>query len=204
MRLLSFEMTPFAENCYLIEDGGEAIVVDPGECTPELLDAIGGAALVAIVNTHCHIDHVGGNAELKERTGAPLLCPEGEVPLLRAVAQQGRMFGIEVPPSPDPDRFLAAGDRLAAGAITLDVRSAPGHSPDHMILVGPGFVIGGDVLFQGSIGRTDLPGGDMRTLLHSIKTQMFTLPDETIVYCGHGPATTIGAERATNPFLQGL
>lgn len=204
MELLSFEMTPFVENCYVLKDGGEALIIDPGDCTDELLDAIAGVTVVAIVNTHCHIDHVGGNAALKARTGAPFLCPQGELPLLRAVPQQGLMFGIQVPPSPDPDRFLAAGDRLTVGAVTLDVRSAPGHSPDHMILVGSGFVIGGDVLFQGSVGRTDLPGGDMATLLRSIKTQLLTLPDETIVYCGHGPATTIGAERATNPFLQGL
>jgi glyoxylase-like metal-dependent hydrolase (beta-lactamase superfamily II) len=197
-------MTPFMENCYVLKEGGEALVIDPGECTEELLAALGDVSVKMIINTHCHIDHVGGNAGVKAHTGAPLLCPEGEVPMLRAVPQQGLMFGIQVPPSPEPDQFIAGGDTVTVGGASLRVRSAPGHSPDHVVLVGDGFVIGGDVLFEGSIGRTDLPGGNMQTLLRSIQTQLLTLPDETIVYSGHGPATTIGAERATNPFLQGL
>lgn len=196
-------MTPFMENCYVIEDAGKAIVIDPGECNEQLLSAIKSLDVTRIINTHCHIDHVGGNAGVKEATGAPLSCPEGEVVLLQNIEQQGSMFGMQVPPSPDPDSFIQAGDVVEVGGVRLDVRSAPGHSPDHIVLVGDGFVIGGDVLFQGSIGRTDLPGGNYETLIHSIKTQMLTLPDETVVYSGHGPETTIGVERATNPFLQG-
>jgi glyoxylase-like metal-dependent hydrolase (beta-lactamase superfamily II) len=106
-----------------------------------------------------------------------------------------------VPPSPEPDRLIEEGETITIGSVDLKVVHTPGHAPGHVVLVGDGFVFGGDVLFQGSIGRTDLPGGSFDQLIQSIKTKMLTLPDETIVYCGHGPATTIGAERAGNPFL---
>jgi len=203
MELLSFELTPFITNCYIVRDAGEALVIDPGEVTPELLRALDGYTVKTIVNTHCHCDHCGGNAELLKITGAELVCHPDEVPLLRALPQQGMMFGVPYDPSPDPDRFIRHGDTVSVGDITFGVREAPGHSPGHIILVGDGFVISGDVLFAGSIGRTDLPGGNHSQLINSIKTQLFTLPDDTVVYNGHGPETTIGIERQTNPFLVG-
>lgn len=204
MDILTFVVTPFAENCYVLKDEGEAVVIDPGECTPELLDALTGIQVKQIINTHCHIDHVGGNKGVKDKTGAPLLIPEGELALLQSVPQQGAMFGVQVPPSPDPDGYIKEGNTVTVGSQQLKIFSAPGHSPDHMILVGDGFTFSGDVLFYGSIGRTDLPGGSYEQLMQSIKTRMLTLPDETVVYSGHGPHTTIGNERATNPFLQNL
>ena len=204
MDIQCIPMTPFVTNCYVLREGGEAIVVDAGDVTDELLEAIEGHRVTAIVNTHCHIDHCGGNAELVRQTGAPLMLPEGELPLLHAMGQQGMMFGTTVEQSPDPDRYIQDGDQLTVGETTLDVIGAPGHSPDHVVLLGDGFVIGGDVLFMGSIGRVDLPGGSGPVLLESIRTKLLTLPDETVVYSGHGPETTIGAERATNPFLAGL
>jgi glyoxylase-like metal-dependent hydrolase (beta-lactamase superfamily II) len=197
-------MTPFVTNCYVVRDGESALVVDPGDVTQELLDAIDGYTVKTVVNTHCHCDHCGGNAGILERTGAELVCHQAELPLLRSLVQQGMMFGVPFTPSPEPDRFLTEGDTVEVGDIKLEVRFAPGHSPGHLILVGNDFVLGGDVLFAGSIGRTDLPGGSHEQLLESIRTKMLTLPDETVVYSGHGPATTIGAERRTNPFLVGL
>jgi hydroxyacylglutathione hydrolase len=204
MEILSFEMTPFAMNGYVIRADGEALVVDPGEADPRLLAAIDGYSVKAIVNTHCHCDHCGGNAELVARTGARLLCHRAELPLLQNIEGQGQMFGVKVPPSPEPDAFLDEGDTLTVGSATLHVRHAPGHSPGHIVLVGDGFVVAGDVLFSGSIGRTDLPGGSYPQLLESIRTKLLPLPEDTLVYCGHGPATTIGAEKASNPFLLGL
>lgn len=203
MDILCFPMTPFVTNCYVVRDGGEALVIDPGEVTPELLDAIEGYTVKTVVNTHCHCDHCGGNAEILEKTGAELVCHEDELGWLRALPQQGQMFGVPFDPSPDPNRFIKEGDTVRVGNLSFGVREAPGHSPGHVVLVGDGAVIGGDVLFQGSIGRTDLPGGSYPQLIESIKTKLMTLPDDTIVYSGHGPETTIGAERRSNPFLVG-
>ena len=204
MEILTFVTTPFMENCFVIKDGDEAMVVDPGEATSELLDALDGSTVRTLVNTHAHIDHVGGNAAIIERTGAELVCHRDCVDLLKNVAAQGQMFGIQVSASPEPDRFLDEGDALMVGSVTMKVVNAPGHAPGHIALVGDGFIIGGDVLFAGSIGRTDLPGGDFDQLMDSIREKFLTLPDDTVVYCGHGPSTTIGMERKTNPFLVSL
>ncbi len=204
MEILALPMTPFATNCFVVRSGSQALVVDPGEGLRELFDLIEGYTVKTVVNTHCHCDHCGGNAEVIRRTGAQLACHEAELPLLHTLTQQGLMFGVRFPASPEPDRFLDEGDTVSVGDVNLGVRYTPGHSPGHIALVGDGFVISGDVLFAGSIGRVDLPGGDGRQLLGSIKTKLLTLPDETIVYCGHGPATTIGEERRSNPFLAGL
>lgn len=204
MEILSFEVTPFIVNCFVLKDGGEAVIIDPGDVTPRMLDAVADCRVRAIVNTHCHCDHCGGNAMLKEETRADLLIHKDEVPLLEAMEMQGQMFGVPVIPSPAPDGFLSEGDVVQAGNVSLKVLHTPGHSPGHIVLVGDGFVFGGDVLFAGSIGRTDLPGGSLGQLMESIKTKMLTLPDDTVVYCGHGPETTIGVERTSNPFLTNL
>ncbi len=204
MEIKTFVMTPFAMNCYVIKDGGEAIVIDPGEATRELKAFVADDKVTMIFNTHCHIDHSGGNAGMVAATGAPLVCHRDDLPLLRALTQQGMMFGVACEASPEPDQFIEEGDVVKVGNVELKILHTPGHAPGHVVLVGDGFVIGGDVLFNGSIGRTDLPGGDYDQLIDSIQTKLMPLPDETIVYCGHGPATTIGRERATNPFLRGL
>ncbi|HNY86537.1 MAG TPA: MBL fold metallo-hydrolase [Candidatus Hydrogenedentes bacterium] len=201
MKIKRHELTPFVMNCYVLEDDGEAVVVDPGEASPRLLNDLAALRVKMIINTHCHCDHAGGNAGVKAATGAPLACHADDLPLLEAIEQQGVMFGVHFPPSPPPDTLLKAGDTIVVGSQRLEVRHAPGHSPGHVVLVGDGFVLAGDVLFAGSIGRTDLPGGNYGQLLQSIRTELMTLPDDTVVYSGHGPDTTIGVERRTNPFL---
>ena len=204
MQVLTFECTPFVENCYILEDEGEAIVIDPGEVTPRMRLTLGGLKVKMVFNTHCHIDHSGGNAEMVRLTRAPLVCHAADLPLLRALPQQARLFGVEAEESPDPDNFVEEGDEILVGRVTMKVLHTPGHAPGHVSLLGDGFVFSGDVLFSGSIGRTDLPGGDYEQLLQSIKKHLLPLPDKTVVYCGHGPATTIGQERKSNPFLKGL
>ncbi len=201
MEILSFVMTPFSENCYVILDGGEAMVIDPGEPAEELFKALEGYKVTTLVNTHAHIDHVGGNAAVKQRTNAEFVCHADAAEMLPSVPAQGRMFGIAVAPSPAPDRLIAEGDTLKVGEVELRIVDVPGHAPGHIALIGDGFVIGGDVLFAGSIGRTDLPGGDFEQLMESIRTRLLVLPDDTVVLSGHGPATTIGNERNTNPFI---
>ena len=204
MEIQSFVLTPFQTNCYVLKKGAEALIIDPGEPSPLITDSVDGLTVTAIVNTHGHADHCAGNAAAKEATGARLLCHEGDLPLIRGVQQQAAMFGWQCDPSPQPDGFLDEGDTVTVGGEELRVILTPGHSPGHIALVGDGFVIGGDVLFAGSIGRTDLPGGSYPQLMETIRTQFLTLPDETVVYSGHGPATTIGEERKSNPFLVSL
>lgn len=204
MEIINLVTTPFGENCIVIRDGGEALVIDPGEATQEVLDAIDGYTVKTLVNTHAHIDHVGGNAKIIEVTGAKLACHRDCSEMLQNVSTQGQMFGMQVENSPAPDRFLEEGDSVTVGSVELKVVYVPGHAPGHIALVGDGFVIVGDVLFAGSIGRTDLPGGDYDVLMASIKNHLLTLPDETVVYSGHGPSTTIGTERSTNPFILSL
>ena len=188
-------------NCYVLSEGDEALVLDPGEASPELLGYLAPFKVRMVVDTHGHCDHCGGNAGVVAATGAPLAIHRADLPLLQSLEQQGRMFGVPFPASPAPDVFLEAGQILKLGETALQVRHAPGHSPGHIVLATAGMAFVGDVLFEGSIGRTDLPGGDYGQLIHSIRTQLLTLPDDTVVYSGHGPATTIGAERAGNPFL---
>jgi hydroxyacylglutathione hydrolase len=201
MQIEMFTVTPFFENCYVLKHGGETMVVDPGEAAPELKAAVKGEKVTMIFNTHCHCDHSGGNAEMMKLTGAPLVCHEADLPLLRALPQQGMLFGVPVAASPDPDRFVEEGDVIELGGASLKVLHTPGHAPGHVVLVGDGFVIAGDTLFAGSIGRTDLPGGNYQQLITAIREKLMTLPDETVVYSGHGPTTTIGEERRNNPFL---
>ena len=201
MQIQMFTVTPFYENCYVLTHGGETMVIDPGEAAPELKAAIAGQNVTMIFNTHCHCDHSGGNAELMKLTGAPLVAHEADLPLLRSISQQGMLFGVPVPASPDPDRFINEGDTVELGGAQLKVFHTPGHAPGHVVLVGHGFVIAGDTLFAASIGRTDLPGGNYNQLIRAIKEKLLVLPDDTVVYSGHGPATTIGEERRTNPFL---
>ena len=204
MTISTFQVTPFAANCFVIADEGEALVIDPGEVTEDLARCLREYRVETVVNTHGHCDHCGGNAQVLADTGARLVIHEQDLPLLRSIQQQGAMFGAPCPASPEPDGFLQDGDVITAGPLELEVRFAPGHSPGHVVLVGDGLVFTGDVLFAGSIGRTDLTGGNHQQLLESIRSTLLSLPDETQVYSGHGPVTTIGAERRGNPFLVGL
>jgi hydroxyacylglutathione hydrolase len=199
----------FAENCYLIvdEQAKQCAVVDPGEEAGLILHKIEetGSTLVGIWLTHAHLDHVVGVARVAEDTGVPVWLHPGDRPLYDAVPQQAGAFGLAPPPDlPAPNREMVHGEQLTVGQLRFEIRHAPGHSPGSVCLIGHGVAFSGDVLFAGSIGRTDLPGGDFETLISSIERELLSLPDETIVYSGHGPETTIGRERRTNPFLTGV
>jgi hydroxyacylglutathione hydrolase len=198
----------FAENCYLVadRDAGEVVLVDPGEEADLFLARIQSEQLrlSAIWLTHAHLDHVLGVAEIKERTGAPVWLHPADRPLYDHVpAQALTLAGMDVPAPPPPDHAIVPGQALTVGSCTFEVRYVPGHSPGSVAFVGHGVAFVGDAVFAGSVGRVDLPGGDGPTLIRSIREQILTLPDETVLYSGHGPATTVGRERATNPFLTG-
>ena len=205
LQVISIPNGVFQENCYLLREAGrpDGVIVDPGEEAERFLREAEARKLTitGIWLTHAHIDHIMGVDALRRATGAPIYLHPDDRPMYDGLVQQGRVFGIDVTAAPPPDRTLHHGQRLTLGTTTIEVRHVPGHSLGHVVFVGPGLVLGGDVLFQGSIGRTDLIGGDLPTLLAGIREQLFSLPDETIVYPGHGPTTTIGRERATNPFL---
>ncbi len=207
MRIVQIPNGAFVENCYLVIDeaAGECAIVDPGEEAGLILHKIeqAGARPVAIWITHAHVDHVLGVPRVRAATGAPVIVHPADRPLYDRVAQQAAAFGLRAEPLPPPDQDWSHGAVTRVGALTFTARHTPGHSPGSVSLVGEGVVFGGDVLFQGSIGRTDLPGGDYQTLIDSIERELLVLPDSTIVYSGHGPQTTIGAERRTNPFLTG-
>lgn len=197
----------FAQNGYIVGDqeSKEAVIVDPGQ-EPELFLrrlATEGFALRGIWITHAHVDHVLGVKRVAEATGAPVYLHPADLGLYSQAEEQAAWFGLQADSPPAPDRELAEGDVLPVGSTQFEVRHVPGHSPGSVVFVGPGFVLVGDVLFAGSVGRTDLPGGDGELLLASIQEKLLTLPDDTVVYPGHGPETTIGRERLSNPFLTG-
>jgi len=195
------------ENAYLVWSGGQrkAVAIDPGEGAAEMLKAVEaeGLTLEAVLLTHAHFDHIEGVGEIVRQTDAPVYLHPDARPFYDHAPQQAAMFGMWVETPPPPSHTLAHGQQLELGGARFQVREAPGHAPGHVILyveeAGVAFV--GDVVFQGSIGRTDLPGGDFQLLMRSIREQVLTLPDETVLYPGHGPETTVGHERATNPFL---
>lgn len=205
MMLARLVVGPLQVNCFILADEKtrEAVVIDPGDDGDAILKIIRdkGLAVRYIVNTHAHFDHVGANETLKKSTGAQLLMHEDEAPVLATIGSQSQSFGMGSVSSPPPDRLLKHGDVVTAGEISLKVLHTPGHTPGGISLLEEGLVLTGDTLFAGSIGRTDFPGGDLLTLIRSIKTQLMTLPDDTKVFPGHGPASTIGDERKENPFL---
>ncbi len=205
MVLIRLVVGPLQVNCYILADQKtkEAVVIDPGDDADDILKIIRekGFTVKSIVNTHAHFDHVGANKALKDATGAELLLHEADAPVLAMASRQSRSFGLNPVVSPPADRYLKHGDVVTAGEVSLKVLHTPGHSPGGISLLEQGIVFTGDSLFAGSIGRTDLPGGDLLTLLRSIKSNLMVLPDETKVFPGHGPASTIGEERRENPFL---
>jgi hydroxyacylglutathione hydrolase len=202
-------VTPFQQNCTLLwdEESKRGVVIDPGGDLPRIREAIAqtGITVERILLTHGHIDHAGGAAELKAELDVPIEGPHrADAPLLAHLAQTGAGFGMTDARNVEPDRFLAEGDQVRVGAMAFDVLHCPGHSPGSVVFVNPAarFAIVGDVLFQGSIGRTDLPFGDHAALIRSIKDKLLPLGDDLAFICGHGPTSTIGQERVSNPFLQ--
>ena len=204
----SLTVGPIMANCYILgcEETAAAVVIDPGDDVDKILLALAESKLTVkyIVNTHGHFDHVGGNRKLKEATGADILIHADDAPMLSQLKEAAASFGLSSDTSPAPDRLLEDGDSLSFGKITLQVLHTPGHSPGGISLYVPGVpgaVFVGDTLFAGSIGRTDLPGGNFDVLKKSIHNQLFTLPEDVTVYPGHMGTTTIGGEKRTNPFV---
>lgn len=212
MDIVKFEFSLFGINTYAVVDRAtkECVIVDPGMINDEERNAVdnflssNGLKLTGIINTHLHIDHVMGNKWVKENYGASVSGHKADAILGEHVDRQARMFGLaQEPGSVVLDRHLHDGDVIKVGEGELEVIHVPGHSPGSIALYDreDGFLISGDALFNGSIGRADLPGGDMAQLIDAIKSRLMVLPEDTLVYPGHGPATTIGREKRSNPFL---
>jgi hydroxyacylglutathione hydrolase len=196
------------ENCYILacETTRQAVIIDPGDNARALLKVIrdDGLTVTRILNTHAHLDHVMAVEPIRAATGAPFCLHRADLPVLRDVPERAKLWlDSEIDPIGDPDEFLEHGQIIEFGAEKLEVRFTPGHAPGHVIFIhhGERMVFGGDTLFAGSVGRFDLPGADGPTLFRSIRTQLFTLPDDYTVLPGHGEATTIGEERQFNPFV---
>lgn len=197
---------PLGCNCYVVGDEAtkRCIVIDPGDDADEIAARIAarGLTVTALVATHAHFDHVLGAERLRALTGAPFYMHPDDRPVLDWLQDSVRMFlGRDAGDPPSVDDDAIEGGKLVAGDVTLHVVHTPGHSPGSISLVAPGVVFSGDTLFAGSVGRTDLPGGDARTLVDSIRTKLFELDTETIVYPGHGESTTLGVEQVENPFV---
>jgi len=210
MDVRAFTVGPVSENCYLarVDGADRGIIVDPGDEAERILAAVEalGIDVDAILLTHCHFDHIGAVAPVAKATRAPVYCPEIEVPLLTDIMAYVPWPGFGPFESHDPEHTVAGGEHLSMAGLEIDVLFTPGHSPGHVTYAIPdeGALFSGDVLFKGSVGRVDLPGGDWDTLLESIRGLVEGYPEETVVYPGHMAVTTLGAERASNPFLAEL
>lgn len=208
----SITCNPFQENTYIVSDErGECVIIDPGvsnayeEAILDRLISEKGLIPEMLINTHCHIDHVLGNKHVAGKYKLELGIHEKEKVMLDMAVERSMNWGVPYEESPEPGYYFKHGTRLNFGSTELEVRFTPGHAPGHVVFIchKDKFVIAGDTLFNGSIGRTDLPFGDFPTLEKSIKEQLYTLPDDYVVYCGHGEPTTIGAEKRGNPFVKG-
>jgi glyoxylase-like metal-dependent hydrolase (beta-lactamase superfamily II) len=208
MDVVGFTVGPVQENAWLVSNDGRGVLVDPGEEAERLQREIAEreVKVEAILITHCHFDHVGAVAAMARHTGAPVYCPVGEVKILENINDYVRWPGFGPYESYDADETVEGGEALELAGLTLDVIFTPGHSPGHVTysVRDEAAMFSGDVLFQGSVGRVDLPGGDGPTLLRSIRALVESHPQDTVVYPGHMGITTLGAERATNPFLAEL
>jgi glyoxylase-like metal-dependent hydrolase (beta-lactamase superfamily II) len=210
MRLEAFTGPPFDENAYLVaDDAGEAAIVDPGDGADALLARARalGLRVGRILLTHAHLDHISNVDRVKQTFDVPIYLHPADQPLYDAVVEQGRYFGIPMRPQPPVDHDLVHGMTLDVGALSVRVHETPGHSPGGVVFElrergGHATILSGDTLFAGSIGRADLPGGDYQTLIDSIRRVLLAFPDDVAVHPGHYGATTIGAERRGNPFLQ--
>lgn len=198
-----FPVGPFQSNTWIVSEGGRALVVDPGDEPGRAASYVEehGLKVESILLTHAHLDHVGGVAELEEAWDVDTYLHPADRYLVDSLDEACARYGLAPMRRPQRLRELKGGDIFRAGTLELAAIETPGHSPGHVVFAGPGFVIVGDLIFAGSVGRTDLPGGDTTTLLRSIETRILSLPDETALYPGHGPDTTVGEERRSNPFL---
>ncbi|MBI4931082.1 MAG: MBL fold metallo-hydrolase [Bacteroidetes bacterium] len=210
MKIQSFAFNPFEENTYILfDETKECVIIDPGCSNPseqqEIAQFIKDENLkpVKLLNTHCHVDHVLGNAFIAKKYNLQLEIHKGDLEILHSLPQVSHLYGLNADESVEPSVFLNEGDKIKFGNSVLDILFIPGHSPGSICFVShtDKFIIGGDVLFYGSIGRTDLPGGDHEALISNIKTKLFLLDDDFTVFTGHGNETTIGFEKKNNPFL---
>lgn len=206
MKFESVIVGPLETNCYLLycPETLECAVVDPGAEPPKIFRLIASKGLqpVLLLNTHGHIDHIGANKDIKDKFEIPLCIHRHDEPMLKNIQQSELSFFLGAQDSPPPDQYLEDGETIKVGHSSLRIIHTPGHSPGSVSFLGDGFFLSGDTLFFGGVGRTDLPGGSWPELVDSIKTKILTMPDEMIVLPGHGPFTTVGQEKRSNPFVQ--
>ncbi|WP_194165302.1 MBL fold metallo-hydrolase [Deinococcus terrestris] len=205
VRVWSLSTGPLQENAVLVAGTeNEGFLFDPGDDAERILALVRGSGVTVrgILLTHAHFDHIGAVQPVREALGVPVWLHPADLPIYRLGAASAARWNLPFTQPADPEHGIAQGQPFTAGDLTLTARELPGHAPGHVVFVGDGFVVAGDTLFQGSIGRTDLPGGNHTQLLDGIARELLSLPDDVAVYPGHGPATTVGAERRTNPFLR--